>query len=218
MNMTGFNPTEAQQQLREFMEYGTRAYEKAANSLNVLETNLYNNWFSPKAVEFGIDRISRLSLIEKDINTLYTSMYKSGVDAYNKLATSNGASTIAYEGPEEEFYYLSDNFRDTHTATFKEASDDGTVGMDVEKVKLARDEYLNKMKELEYFISETPMNIAFFDPSNELQTTFKSKITKIVNYIKETIDHCFKDIDDAIDTETNIVTSSQQSAASVLSE
>ena len=43
MAMTGFNPTEAQQQLQDFMEYGKKVYEKAANALNDLETNLCNN-------------------------------------------------------------------------------------------------------------------------------------------------------------------------------
>ena len=68
MAMTGFNPTEAQQQLQDFMEYGKKVYEKAANALNDLETNLCNNWCSPKAVDFGHDRISRLACIERDID------------------------------------------------------------------------------------------------------------------------------------------------------
>ena len=170
MAMTGFNPTEAQQQLQDFMEYGKKVYEKAANALNDLETNLYNNWCSPKAVDFGHDRIPRLACIEKDIDTLYNNMYK-----------------------------------------------DGVVGMDVEKVKLARDTYLAELESVETYMEDTPMDIAFFDPDNELQTKFKAKINKIVTYIKDTIAHCFRDIDESIDSETNIVMTGQQSAAENLS-
>lgn len=216
MAMTGFNPTEAQQQLQEFMEYGKKVYEKAANALNDLETNLYNNWCSPKAVDFGHDRISRLACIEKDIDTLYNNMYKDGVDAYNSLASSNGAPTMACE-VEEEFYYLSDNFRVDRLPDFREANEDGVVGMDVEKVKLARDTYLAELESVETYMEDTPMDIAFFDPDNELQTKFKAKINKIVTYIKDTIAHCFRDIDESIDSETNVVMTGQQSAAENLS-
>lgn len=216
MAMTGFNPTEAQKQLQDFMEYGKIAYERAANALNDLETGLYNNWCSPRAVDIAPDRISRLACIERDINTLYNSMYRDGVAAYNNLATSNGAATIAFDG-EEEFYYLSDNFRVDRLPEFREANEDGVVGMDVEKVKLARDSYLAELESVETYIEETPMEIAFFDPENELQTKFKTKINKIVTYIKDTIEHCFRNINEAIETETNVVISSKQSATDILS-
>ena len=61
------------------------------------------------------------------------------------------------------------------------------------------------------------MEIAFFDPENELQTKFKTKINKIVTYIKDTIEHCFRNINEAIETETNVVISSKQSATDILS-
>ena len=212
-DMTGFNPEMAQRQLEEFKEYGRNIYTKVSDVFDVFNAALAESWCSPKAKEFQVDYLQRLSIFDDNIRTLYNQIYRSAVDAYNNIARANGWPNMAQ--PPQDFWSKYYGAQGVSTA-MKEASENGVVGMNVANVKLARSIYLDEMKKIVDQMNETPMDIAFYDPEGAQQAAYKNEIQTRITKMNEDINKAMAALDSAMETEENTILIAKDSAASTM--
>ena len=213
-DITGFSPDVAKQQLDDFLKYGKVVRGKAADTYHDFLRSLYENWCSPKASDFTRQHLHKLCAFHGDIDTLYTQIYRSAVDAYNIIARANGWSSMAQDDQKKD----DASFNETMgTLLLREANENGVVGMNVANVKLARDLYLTQMNDVINLMNETPMNIAFFDPGDEQKTAFRSIIKTRVDLMQERINEAMATLNEAMETEENTILIAKESAAQTLS-
>ncbi len=212
-DMTGFNPDVAKQELEAFKEYGTVVSKKTHNVYYNFLKALQDNWCSPKAREFSIDYLLKLHAFGDNIETLYSQIYRSAVDAYNIIARANGWAAMSLEAQNE----WNNSYNEAMGGeVLREANETGVVGMNVANVQLARGVYLDEMKAVIQLMNDTPMNIAFYDPEGAQQAAYKNEIQTRVTDMNEKIDEAMAALSSAMETEENTILIAKDSAAGTM--
>lgn len=221
-DITGLHPTTARTQISEFYETGYAIGDEFETKyLKPFFKDMGTAWYSPKAIEFwGVHFYDMLVAMDSYADMLNNVCFKA-TEAYNKLATSNGIPTI----PDSEFTEIKDTralWNDGSLGLteldvyFHEVSPDGTVGMDVQKVRSSISTLKKGAKEFAMKVEELPVTIAFFDPDGTLQETYKGLVRAGVAEVLKSIISMSADMDAAIQEEANAVVAAKESAASTM--
>ncbi len=193
-SFTGFNPTSAQSNIREFEDTGTIILNDLSYYNKLFMDSLSKVWFSPYAVQFGTEFTPVLYNSQALVKQLVNNTIVDCVDAYNAIAQSNGYPTIgdgrAKVGTDD---YAPNGTNETYLDML-DISPDNEVGMDKEKVAGYVQEYKNYINTVQTELEQFPLSIAFYDPAGELLAAFKSQ----VNAIKEKLDSNFREMEAAI--------------------
>ena len=223
MAMTGLSPAEAKQQIYDFYEEGMKIEEEFSRTyLYPFFKNLGKAWTSPKAVEFGNDHFYEVRLSVMTYQDAIHNICVKAVAAYNSLASSNGAPTIADEGFTEE-----NNHRELWNSNalgmeeidsfFHEASPEGVVGMDDVEVNNQVELFKAGVDKFIAAINNLPLSIAFYDPDGELQLSYKQMIKGAVDDVTSTTTAMYDAINNATASEIKVVQQGLVNASSDLS-
>ena len=220
--ITGLNPTLAKQQIDDFYQTATEiGNDFHMNRLLPFFENVGKVWYSPKAVEFWNVHFYDLLLAVETYNDAVHNVCVKATAAYNRLATSNGLPGIGETDFGEEVnsraLWAEGSLGLTEAGIyFQEASPDGIVGMDYQKVN----DYVDRLKEdVRVFVDKVealPVTIAFFDPDGSLQELYKGLIRAGVADVVKSVITMSSGIKSATQEEINAVVAAKESAASTL--
>lgn len=220
--LTGLNPSLAKTQINDFYEAGyTIGNDFETKYLKPFFKEMGTSWYSPKAVEFWGVHFYDMLVAMLSYSDMLNNVCVKATNAYNNLASSNGLPSISDTNFKEELNSRADWNDGSLGLTeldlyFQEVSPDGTVGMDVEKVRNVISTLKQGAKEFALKVEELPVTIAFYDPDGTLQETYKGLVRAGVAEVLKSIISMSSDMEAAIQEEANAVVTAKESAASTI--
>lgn len=228
-NFTGLNSELAETQIDNFARETLKLFGDYNAATNFFIYYLGVNWSSPKAIDFYNKYGPKMWAIRENFNILRSKIAIDAVDAFNDMASANDISVIEIpfsvnpnvgEYVDESDYTPSEYFdfnplREIVSNPYKE-SNDGKVGMNIEKVKVIYEIFQEKMKTFISALSNISTDFALYDPDGSIQASYKSRINKMVETISDTVTEMYKEIDSALETEQNIIIAAVQQANDML--
>ena len=239
--MTGLDPEKAKEQIYSFIETCLaikKEYE--TNGIAPFLRNLSYSWCSPRAVEFGKKQIPRLFAIANDIETIAGIIGRNAARAFDFLARANGLSRILGD-MEDEWYIMRQSHIDRDTNDYEIRTDKydnpeiqtwsnfdpnyyfseasrfgGIVGMNKTIVKLALNELNGAINDCINGLNNLPMDIALYDPSGEMMSSFKNLIKKMVSEDEEIIKGITDDINVALEEEQDRIELAKEQATQAM--
>ena len=221
-DLTGLNPTLAKAQISDFYDTGYAIGEDfEMNCVRPFLREMGTAWYSPKAVEFWSVHMYDILVSVLTYSDMLNNVCVKATNAYNKLASSNGLPSItdtkfSEERNSRELWNDGSLGLTELSIYFQEASPDGTVGMDVPKVRSLISTLKQGAKKFAMNVEELPVTIAFYDPDGTLQETYKGLVRAGVAEVLKSIISMSADMDAAIQEEENAVVAAKESAASTM--
>lgn len=226
---TGLDTTLAQNQINEFVGECWDLWQKYNEEVNYFIYNLGLCWSSPKAVEFYNTYGPKLWAIRENFNSMFNSIGVDATDAYNSLASSNGAETIDYpffcnpkniksvteSDYQESEYFTFNPYRMLVTNPFAE-SRDGITGMDITKVVEIYGYFKDGITSVISELSSVSTDFAVYDPDGSLKASFKQRVNNMVDTMTETTNSICNSVEEALKTEQNVVMKGQAQAEATL--
>ncbi len=205
--MTGFNPIVASQNIKEFQESVEGIYWKLQDAIGEFSFSLSSCWASPKAVDFKSKVKPMFDELFQEMSNSSMAIVHGATSAYNTAARANGAQTIAD---------ISEGFFDA--TDFAEMLDnkDGVVGMNVETVKGHLADFKERMISCVDMFDNVKTSIALYDDENGQQKSYAAGVNRFKNNIISTMEATVKIVEDAIETEAQVVFNAAQDAATTL--
>ncbi len=226
---TGLDATLAQNQIDDFVGTCWDLWQDYNEEVNYFIYQLGVNWSSPNAVQFYNTYGPKLWAIRENFKSMYNSIGVDATDAYNSLATSNGAEAMEYpmfcspnntktvteSDYQESEYFTFNPYRMLVSNPFSE-SRDGVTGMNVDEVTKIYGYFKEGMSKVISGLSEVSTEFAVYDPDGSLQASFRTRVNNMVNTLTDTTTAMYNTIDSALTTEQNIVRTGQAAAESTL--
>ena len=217
-DLTGLNPSLAKTEIGIFYDRAveiTRDFEEVEE---VFMFNLHDEWYSPKANEFGTKYSLELFNVGNKVRVTLFDVSQKAKNAFNFLASSNGVSTIG----EDFFSDGSLNKPQIATEAFSirlnEMGPGGEVGMKVEAVKNTVSALKDGFDKLIAGLEDLPINISFYDPGDQIKMAYTEAVMKSVITVSELATSIYADIEGAIETETHLVEEAKNAASEEMSE
>ena len=215
-DITGLNPSQAKTQIGIFYDQGVALTRDFENVEEVFMYNLHDEWYSPKASEFGTKYSLELFNVGNSVRMSLFKICQNARDAYNSLATSNGAPTIADDYFSEGSLYQPQMANEAFSIKLNEIGPSGEIGMKVEDVKITVNTLKEGIDKLIAGLEALPIDIAFYDPNGEMKLAYKQEILNVVQKISELATNIYADIDSAIETETHLIEEAKNAAADTM--
>jgi len=215
-DFTGFNPSIAQSNIREFEDVGTLIYNDLSYYNKLFIDSLAQVWFSPYAVEFGKNYTPALYDSQSQVKVLVNNTIVKCVAAYNAIATSNGYPGVPDEHVELSMENLAPNGTNMGYLDFLDISPEGVVGMDHTKAVGYLNEYNMYMQTVLTELETFPLSIAFYDPNGEILASFQAAVNKVKETLQENFTSMKTTIDSALNLEVDAVVSGAREAATKL--
>jgi len=175
-----------------------------------LFTILYDSWCSPRAVEFSKKYSSSLYYMTVgDFQFKIDTIYQNMIVAYNTIARANNYPELPFDGMISGD--LSGDF-----GTLREYDSNYAVGMNINVVKQAVNEYQNTVKSVCNIISNYNFGLAFHDDKG-LLISAQQILKKKVESISENIGTVFNDLNVYTQYESNRVDLAASQAADTMS-
>ena len=206
----GFNPSRVKAQIKEMNDLLSSIQNAFVESSIIFFKELSNNWFSPKAVEFGDSLIKKAEDLDREIIYLDENIIDDCFSAYNEIATANGLGTTY---PDE-----TGPFKGAEYSRLLEISPNGAVGIQVENVKNIVQEYKNKLEDIKYKLSLLPRRMDFYDKSGIIAEMINNRVNRINDLVDESVDTLSTKLMMTIEQEFNLQTNSVQRAQEILSK
>ncbi len=182
--MTGLNPEQAKETISKFEdEMATFRQMLIRDAFEFLENELSKKWYSPKAVEYGKELNKKVFYLNYDIKHYTQLIGKNAIASYNILAAANGISGIDnYFNESNLINGVHGNVYNPHNKNiFMEESPSGDVGMNVTLVKNVLQLFMDNVDKALRQLDNVPLNIAFYDPNEELKHRFNKLIVSLRN-------------------------------------
>ena len=217
---TGFNPTQAQNDITNYINGVEASMDALAKCVEELYGGLEFSWCSPKAEEFSKEAFPELfTTFSYFIDHSYDT-YNSLVAAYNTIAAKHSVPAMTNEdsrgignlNAEQIEAILYDEWGGNpylHAADPKT----GVVGMDISAVKTVLSDFNANASNAITAIASLPTEIAFYDADGSQQLAFKTNVEKYVKGFEELFNEIVTYITEATTTEAdNITLAARQSA------
>ena len=207
--LTGININQVTADLKAFREAADNIVQKLSDASNTFGTIIVHNWSSPKAVEFAHQYSYKMVDIFIEPKKAFDAILNDAAIAASKMASANGASFDPmnyFPMPYTMFY--------GHSALddVVEAAPGGEVGMNVDVVKAALEEFSSKVSQALALTDSLPRNIALYDSTGSLQASFSSRISDAVNKVNEVVSSITSAINASATTEANTIISGVQTS------
>ncbi len=202
---TGINISDVQKQLDAFKDAMKQIKSKYVQGAIKFTSNLSLVWASEKAVDFN-QQIVSLEGFEEELNNCHNNILMSAAKAASFMAKYNGAE-FEYDYTLWHGHYFFDKLQ---------SEKDGLKGMNVALVKVALNDFHDKMKAVEADLDGVPMNFSMFDPAGDLQAEYKKMIDKSIIYIRNELSTIETVLNKAIEEETNNIMLGKQQAENVM--
>lgn len=186
---------------------------------NIISNNLYfansqfvdalsKVWFSNNAVDFARIYYPQLYDVEYKFTVTFNNAVVDCVNAFNTMVTANGlGNTLSTDRTtmdpnQENMARQGTNMEYTAMVDIK----DNLVGMDVEKVRAYRQEYLNNLNVIKTQLEQLDLlKIGLIDPQNAMRDAFKQEITNVINTLSDLATNMGATIDSYLDNEEHLV-------------
>ena len=206
--ITGFNPSVAAKNIRDFADQVEAAYDQLQLAIGDLSDGLSLNWGSPKAVEFKTKIKPLFDDLFQTMNDKSVEIQHGAYSAYNIAASSNGEATIADE---------TRGFFDA--TTFMELFDNigGKVGMNINVVRnTLLPNFELAMKSGADMLDAVTNSIALYDAGDNQQRAYSTGISNMKEAVLAILESATRLLREALETEADVIFQSAQNAASVL--
>jgi hypothetical protein len=164
-----------------------------------------NCWFSNNAVAFGEKYSSFLYKNTVDlVRTLASYIATSAKAACDEMIIANGGTPF----PDDYSYSSVDGDFGTLNA-----SNNGVVGMDSEKVNQAIEAYRTTINNAYQALDDIPTDLSLFDPNERIVAVFKDKVHMVMGTMQRAAGDSFNSLKAYVDNENHIVTTAAQKSA-----
>lgn len=190
---TGFNPEQAAKSLS---NVGAQMYDILSSYYGYNRYffhELSSKWASPRAVEFGQKFQPMVANSAKDILKFYRSVMIKATDAYDALAKSNSIVGTTARPAILDTSYVAEQMSELDSLSNNNFKDNyyGTVGMNILDAEKVLENYTRNMRDIIGSLNDIPLDIAFYDPGNEMALAYKNAL----NELKDKISSITQDID-----------------------
>ena len=203
--MYGINPEETNLQIKRFVQHMEDIAVKLDNGGKSFFDTMRNCWFSNNAVAFGEKYSSFLYKNTVDlVRTLASYIATSAKSACDEMIIANGGTPF----PDDYSYSSVDGDFGTLNA-----SNNGVVGMDSEKVNQAIEAYRNTINNAYQTLDDIPTDLSLFDPNERIVAVFKDKVRMVMGTMQRAAGDSFNSLKGYVDNENHIVTTAAQKSA-----
>jgi hypothetical protein len=205
MGFTGVNADQANMQINLFIESMSAISSSMESAGNNLFNKLKANWYSPSAVDFSSSYSTYL--YQNTVEIIRANAYmiaNSAKEAVNSMLVANGGAPIT-----KEYTYVSS---DHDFGSLLSAGDRG-VGMEINAVMSAINDYSAAVTNNVLSLDKVPMNLSLFDEHDAIVSSFQDTIKKTIETIRTASSDATKAITNIVQSEgTKLQFAAQNSA------
>ncbi len=170
---TGINIRIVTSQLNTFADKTKNIIHNYSTNFDLFNDTLYETWGSDNAVNFN-EHLTSLFKYKKELCEMRNKLLKAVSEAATEMAKHNGAT----------FNYRVDYMM--YGGVPKKIREDinGVKGMNIPLAKTALDSFEYGCSETVKSLDELPVELGLYDPSGELEATYKALIKNTVSQFK----------------------------------
>ncbi len=188
---TGINVEEVTSQLDNFADTTQTIIHNYSTMFDLFNDELYVTWGSENAVKYNTQLI-KLFEYKRTLCELRNKILQAASGAASFMAKHNGT----------EFNYSVGYMM--YGGSIKNLKDEinGVKGMNIPLAKMALESFQDGCNEVMNQLDELPVSFGLYDPSGELQATYKALIKDTVSKFKDDFIHARDYVSDAFEEET----------------
>ena len=205
-NITGFNSALVKKNIEEFKQSTFLVNQKLTEAFDYLFDELSNAWNSPKAHEFFSEYRIKIKSLQNEFEENVIWIVRNALRAYNSMLEAHGGDRI--------FVDININYDKEYTYHL---SDTGIIGMKIKEVRNNILPSFNKM--INNACSEfdnVPTSIALYDSDNGQKYAYETNVKEIKKKIQSFCESIRKEIENALETEMDIVGETKNKVMKVL--